>query len=225
VTKNKIVHVKLYEDLLKDGEWQIRTHRTTEEGLYERCVTLSGQRWESLLKRCSSSGSEQIKHPRYEGVTNKFRDFQDFVNWSRMEVGYEQRELVGGKSWAWSLDKDILGGDSKVYSPDTCIFVPININTFLTARNTLRGEYPIGVSWKDKNQKFQARVRGNGTSLYLGLYETAEEAHRAWQVGKVSVGRELAKSFEDCHPKLYEGLNRWLDKIQEDHASYRETKL
>ena len=43
------------------------------------------------------------------------------------------------------LDKDILIKGNKIYSQDTCIFVPKAINSLFTNRKRFRGEYPIGV--------------------------------------------------------------------------------
>ena len=40
------------------------------------------------------------------------------------------------------LDKDLLVCNNKVYSPETCVFVPREINQFLTKSNNSRGKYP-----------------------------------------------------------------------------------
>lgn len=216
-------HIKLYEDKNVEGEWKVVIHKTISPNNYERSITLSGQRWESIEKRCQVDGDQQRKYPRYKGTTNLFESFNDFVEWSRFEVGYDLRENVGRQSWAYCIEKDILGNGSKVYSPDTCLFVPNAVNIFLTARNASRGDYPIGAAWKEQNKKFQAQVRDRGTSRYLGLYEDPFEAHRAWQLGKIDIGRVFASEFKDWHTKLYNGLNSWLDKIQDDYDNYRET--
>lgn len=38
-----------------------------------------------------------------------------------------------------------------------------------------------GVAWFPKNQKFGARIRHGGRRLYVGMYDTAEEASAAYQ--------------------------------------------
>jgi len=218
-------HIKLYVDVEIDGEWQKVIHKTISPNNYERSITLSGQRWESIEKRCQVGGDQQTKYPRYEGTTNLFHNFNEFVDWSRGEVGYDLRENVGQQSWAYCIEKDILGNGSKVYSPETCLFVPNAVNIFLTARNASRGDYPIGVAWKEKNKKFQAQVRDRNTSRYLGLHSDPMEGHRAWQLGKIEIGRNFALEFKGWHDKLYNGMNNWLDKIQDDYDNYRETIL
>jgi len=225
MAERTIIHTKLYEDIQIDNNWIIRSNKTLETNVYERIVTLSGQRWESINKRCETNGDQQTKFPRYKGTANLFLGFNEFVEWSREEVGYDLREPVGKQSWAYCIEKDILGNGSKVYSPDTCLFVPNAVNIFLTARNASRGDYPIGVAWKEKNKKFQAQVRDRNTSRYLGLHSDPMEGHRAWQAGKIDIGRNFALEFKDWHGKLYNGLNVWLDKIQNDYDNYRETIL
>ena len=37
-----------------------------------------------------------------------------------------------------------------------------------------------GVSWKPQNKKYQASIQFNGKQLYLGLYDTAEEAYEIY---------------------------------------------
>jgi hypothetical protein len=225
MTEIRIIRTKLYEDIKIENNWVIRSNKTLETNVYERIVTLSGQRWESIHKRCQTNGDQQTKFPRYKGTTNLFSDFNEFVEWSRGEVGYDLRESVGLQSWAYCIEKDILGNNSKTYSPDTCLFVPNAVNIFLTARNASRGDYPIGVAWKEKNKKFQAQVRDRTGSRYLGLHSDPMEGHRAWQLGKIDVGRNFALEFKDWHGKLHAGLNVWLDKIQDDFNNHRETIL
>ena len=47
---------------------------------------------------------------------------------------------------------------NKIYSPDTCIFVPNRINCAFTKSNASRGKYPIGVSFDKKSNKFRAYI-------------------------------------------------------------------
>lgn len=225
MTERKTTFLKLYEDIKINGEWVTTFSRTIEPKVYERTITLSGQRWESINKRCQVGGDQQTKYPRYEGTTNLFPNFNDFVEWSQGEVGYALREQLGKQSWAYCIEKDILGNGSKIYSPDTCLYVPNAVNIFLTARNASRGDYPIGAAWKEKNKKFQAQVRDRTTSRYLGLHSDPMEAHRAWQLGKIDIGRNFALEFKGWHDKLFVGLNVWLDKIQDDFNNHRETIL
>ena len=52
------------------------------------------------------------------------------------------------------LDKDILIKGNKIYSPQTCCFVPENLNSLITKNDSIRNNLPIGVSWDKKKNKF-----------------------------------------------------------------------
>lgn len=215
----KVLNTRLKEDFKFEGEWRISKMITHSSYNYEMLYSLSGQRWAGIEKRCLVGGDEQRKHPNYIGCVNNFESFPYFVEWSRGEVGYQEFEVNGN---AWCLDKDILGNNSKIYSPETCIFVPNRVNVFLTARGASRGDSPIGVSWKKKNKKYQAQITVPGKKGYLGLFDDPFEGHRAWQEAKVAAAREIAREY-NWHKRLSDGLHIWADQIQEDYDNYRET--
>jgi hypothetical protein len=45
----------------------------------------------------------------------------------------------------------------------------------------------LGVVWRHRNQKFEARINVNKKYVYLGLFDTAEAAHAAYIAAKRSV--------------------------------------
>ena len=81
-----------------------------ETGYKETMVSLSGYRWRSMTSRCNQTGSNVRKHKTYSGVANNFNSFDEFVEWSRCEFGYDLTEVINGEIQPWQLDKDILGG-------------------------------------------------------------------------------------------------------------------
>ena len=142
-----------------------------------RCPALAT--WRNMLERCSSK--VQAKHPTYVGCTvaPEWYSFMTFRAWWLQHYKED-----------YHLDKDLLVPNNKVYSPNTCLFVPPWLNTFCTARERARGLYPLGVS-VDKRQKtrpYQAMCsNGAGRTINLGLYATPEEAHQAWLNYKLSI--------------------------------------
>lgn len=213
-------HTRLKEDFKVNGQWRISVLVTHSPYVYEQIHSISGMRWSSIGKRCLEGGHEQKKHPNYVGCRNNFGDFQQFVEWSKLEAGYQEFEENGN---AWCLDKDILGNGSKIYSPETCLFVPNRVNVFLTARGALRGSAPLGVSWKIKNKKYQAQLTLPGEKIYLGIFDDPMEGHRAWQLAKIKAARDIADEYKGWHDRLSIGLHVWADKIQSDYENYRET--
>ena len=110
-----------------------------------------------------------------------------------------------------ALDKDILVKGNKIYSPETCVFVPQNINTLFTKRNKVRGEYPIGVSFYKNTNKYlaQCNILINGKSQYkkLGYYNNIEDAFNAYKESKEANIKQVADYYKDNIPnKLYEAM-------------------
>lgn len=92
-------------------------------------VNLNYSTWLSMLKRCYNI-EFQFKHSSYIGcsVHEDWHNFQNFAKW------YDENYYsIGNERIA--LDKDILVKGNKIYSPETCIFVPHNINNLFTKGN------------------------------------------------------------------------------------------
>ena len=112
------------------------------------------------------------------------------------------------------LDKDILHKGNKIYSSNTCIFVPNRINVLFTNCKKTRGNYPIGVT-KNDNNRFRARCNilddnNKIKSVHLGYFGTPEEAFNAYKIFKENYIKEVADEYKDKIPnKLYEAMYNW----------------
>jgi len=95
------------------------------------------------------------------------------------------------------LDKDLLG--DKLYSPDTCCFVPQWLNSLFLDSGRSRGKYPIGVC-KYRN-KFEAQIRINNKHKYLGVFNTAKEAHSVYLKAKKQHVHTKMKDYPDQRVK------------------------
>ena len=95
----------------------------------------SFQLWKNMLKRCYSEVSFK-KSPSYEQclTSETFNHYQQFKTWCNKQLGFGNT--------GWELDKDILVKGNKVYSEDTCCFVPPEINCLMTNNKSIRGEIP-----------------------------------------------------------------------------------
>lgn len=107
------------------------------------------------------------------------------------------------------LDKDILSGDEKIYSKDTCCFVPSDINVALTRSDASRGSFTIGVDFHKKTKKFRARHRG-----HIGLFDTETEAFYAYKEAKEKYLKHLAEKYhEQIDFRVYNALMNYEVKI------------
>lgn len=161
--------------------------------------------WQQMLFRCTEQG--QAKNQSYIGctVSDNFKSYSFFYEWCHKQVGFGNRD-DNGKSWC--LDKDILVKGNKLYSEDTCVFVPHNINLLFTRANKTRGRYCIGVSWLKNRSKFMAQCANkSGKQIYLGVFDDEIMAFQAYKSFKEGLIRQAA---EGCRNKLdnrvYEAL-------------------
>lgn len=109
--------------------------------------------WKGMLERCYSPYYIN-EHLTYIDcfVCKKWHNYQNYKIWHK-ENYYKI------KNQTMCLDKDILIKGNKIYSPQTCIFVPQNINKLFVSNKSQRGKYPIGVCTnKTKPNKYFSMV-------------------------------------------------------------------
>ena len=118
------------------------------------------------------------------------------------------------------LDKDILVKHNKIYSPETCVFVPQTINKLFTKRQNDRGESVIGTSPIDG--KYRARCyminleTGKSKCEYLGLFDTQEKAFKIYKYYKEKNIKMVADYFREQIPdKLYDALYNYEVEIDD----------
>ena len=169
--------------------------------------------WQSMLCRCYS-GEYQKNHPTYKDcyVCEEWHNYSNFKKW--YDDNYYKIE---GERMA--LDKDILIKGNKIYSPQTCVFVPRLINNLFTKRQNERGLYPIGVEpYKDTN-KFISIIsethRYTKTKrTHLGIRDTIEEAFNLYKVYKEKLIKDVADEYKNDIPKnLYYALYNYKVEI------------
>lgn len=151
--------------------------------------------WRGLLYRCTEH--YWINKPAYINTvcSKNFAYYPFFYEWCHNQTGFGNKDEKGR---FWHLDKDILVKGNKVYSEDTCCFVPQKINALFTKRGVSRGEYPIGVTWKKSNNKFVANCNnGGGKYAHLGCFQTPEQAFQAYKTFKEALIKEIADEYKE----------------------------
>jgi len=158
--------------------------------------------WSSMLARCFCE-EYRNKYPTYEGtmVCDEWLNFTVFAKWCREQPEF----LLGHKVF---LDKDILNKGNKLYSTETCTFVPHDVNTLFTKADASRGKYPIGVSYCTTRNVITACVRIDKRTKYLGRFESATDAFYAYKKAKESYIKEIADKFKsviskECYLAMY----------------------
>ena len=164
--------------------------------------------WRSMLKRCYSDAYKK-KNPTYIDceVSNKFKSYEYFYEWCHSQIGFGNE--------GWQLDKDLLVKGNKIYSENTCVFIPKEINSLLVKREALRGKHLIGVNWCKTNKAFKARVcKNKGKSEHLGYFNTELEAYNAYKKAKESFVKEQANVWKSqIDPRAYNALMNYTVEI------------
>lgn len=159
--------------------------------------------WNSMLRRCYSECFLSL-NPAYRGCTvcPEWHTLSNFKKWFENPINAYQD--------GYALDKDILIKGNKVYSPDTCCFVPPYINTLLTNCKSKRGVYPIGVS--KAGNGYSAQISYNKNKGYIGYFATPDEAFNAYKEAKESYIKEVAQEYYNegkINKRVYDALMNW----------------
>lgn len=161
--------------------------------------------WIGMLKRCYDENANRYDLYGGSGATvcEEWHNFQNFAEWyeeNYYQVGNERMEI----------DKDILIKGNKIYSPQTCIIVPRTINSLFVKSNSIRGDYPIGVSKGRTEGKFAVRCNYRGREKGLGEYFTIKEAFNVYKYFKENYIKEVADEYKPYIPKeLYDAMYRY----------------
>ena len=151
--------------------------------------------YHDMLKRCYDSKFQE-KRPTYKDcvVEDYLLNFQHMGAW----INENYYEVPGERM---HLDKDILCKGNKVYSRETCIFVPHRINTLFTKSDNSRGENPIGARLNPFGNYQAFCHNGYGKEIYLGTYPTKEEAFQIYKQYKEKIIKEVIDSYEGVIPE------------------------
>lgn len=153
--------------------------------------------WDAMLKRCYSG-----KHKTYSdcSVCEEWYLFSNFKKW------FNENYIEG-----YDLDKDILVKGNKVYSPETCCFVPREINEIISNNKSIRGKYPMGV-YKNPYDKYCASLKKYKKIIRIGVFDTPSEAFMAYKKAKEEHIKNVAKNYYDENKislKVYESLCKY----------------
>lgn len=158
-----------------------------------RCDTL----WNGLKLRVGKASA-------YLDCTIAFKNEREFRAWAFQQVGFNEPDF--------ELDKDILVKGNRVYGPDTCAFLPTEVNLLFSGcyKARKRGIYPIGVSYNKGSGTFIAQMskdRAVSLDKYLGSFKTVEEAFLCYKQAKEAKIKRMAEKWKDrIDSRVYKAL-------------------
>ncbi|MFW9099599.1 hypothetical protein ACOI8A_05565 [Pseudomonas sp. P4795] len=217
-------NVYLKEDVkAASGDW-LKSWMESEAGGRVQYHTLSSQRWRGIQNRCRPGGHVQRIRPTYIGCANGFKDFQSFANWCQEEPGHFDIDSSGSH---FHLDKDLLIPGNKIYSSDTCCFVPRKANLLMVFPSSRKqSDLPIGCSFHKRVRQFTAYLSGpDGATIYLGYFRDPMLAHRAWQAAKACTIRQAAEELPGHLLKGKQALEGIATRLEFDLLHEKESKF
>lgn len=141
--------------------------------------------WDAMLMRCYDK-RKRDKFKCYEdvGICEEWRYLSNFKKW------FDENHIEG-----FVIDKDLLSGDDKIYSPKTCCFIPQYLNILLSGgqRNT---SLPVGV-YLLKSGNYEARLSIRNKRRVLGTFEDKWDAFGAYKKAKEEAIRRESQNLYD----------------------------
>ena len=194
------------------GYLGIGKYKPTKDGVMLRLY----QVWRDMIGRCYGSYILNKRKTYIDCyVCDEWHNFQNFAEW--WEKNYY--EIPNEKM---CLDKDILFKGNKVYSPETCIIVPMKINSLFTKTNTKRGEYPIGVNIHSNKKVLNASCSiykdNKKVKKHLGCFPLDKpfQAFTCYKQFKENYIKQIADEYKDLIPqKLYKALYEYKVEIND----------
>ena len=185
--KKGIVKYPYHPSVYGVGYVGLGVYKTKENGKHTKVYIV----WKNMLTRCYDKKYQSI-HPSYMNcyVSKEWHNFQTFAKW------FDKHYTVG-----YALDKDLLVHGNKVYSPETCVFIPQKINNFLTNKHRSNTSGYTGVSWNKRHKKWVAQISSKGKYKHLGYFDDPKEAAEAYKKARKIEANKLKELYRDVLPE------------------------
>lgn len=177
-------------------------------GVYSSSNKREYKLWDAMLSRV-----ERLEdNPSYKDVEVHplWCNFQLFAQWSNSQKNFNSKDGMGRH---YHLDKDILVRGSRLYSPETCCFVPQEINKLILDNKHRRGDNPVGVIYCKRDKKYIAQIRDGSVTRKpkrLGYFDNPLDAFLVYKEAKEARIKEVAEKWKGrVDDKVYKALINW----------------
>ena len=171
------------------------------EGQYKQSINRKSTKiynyWSSMIQRCYDKNYLK-RRPTYINcvVCDDWHNFQYFAKWFDKNFYQVDNEIM-------ALDKDILYKGNKIYSPNTCIFVPETINSLFVKCDKVRGNLPIGVSLTKKKNRYRVEFTNIINNIRTSkVFDTIDEAFNHYKEYKEEHIKYIANKYKDKIPQI-----------------------
>lgn len=181
---------------VNDVDYEVQRYKTVNGVKKLEWVCPYYKDWKGMVYRCHDLKFQE-NNRTYVGCTicEDWKYFSNFIKWVDSQPNRYWQNC--------SPDKDFILFGNKHYSPETVVYIPKKLNSFITDRKAKRGEFMIGVTpnYYGAKTPFVAQCcnpfNTERKSNYVGCYSTELEAHKAWQAKKHEYACRLAEQQQD----------------------------
>lgn len=131
------------------------------------------------LGTCTVGGKEAYFYTVWRNMFRRVREHHSYIGCS---VDQRWHKLSDFKLWfdanyieGTYLDKDLYVEGNRVYSPDTCFFVPENLNHLFKSSYKTKG-----YNWDKERGKWAAKIKYRGKTKNLGRFADEQSAREAY---------------------------------------------
>lgn len=154
--------------------------------------------WNHMKLRCYKENYSNYNYLNCE-VDSYFKNFQNFCIWFKENSYICENDTL-------SLDKDVLCNikhlNIKIYSPETCLLIPFELNSFLAGDN-----FKSGVVLNINT--FRARIIKDKEYKNLGTFDTFKEAKFAYAKEKKKYWCEKLEFYKNIPQNILDILYKY----------------
>ena len=142
--------------------------------------------WSGFLYRCFDKNRVGSQSYATCQVSENFKNYSYFYRWCHQQKGFKEGSYV--------LDKDLLSPpEGKIYSEDTCLFIPQALNNLLVKPKKPPEGLPLGVFRSKK--AYRSQISLDNKLQALGSFPNPSLAFQAYASAKEARIREEAKKY------------------------------
>lgn len=157
--------------------------------------------WAAMLDRCHN--------PEYHKSRSTYHDCSSQESWSCLQNFCEWAHKDKYYQNGWHLDKDLCVIGNRLYSEDTCAFVPTELNSTLLKFDGSPGR---GTTYVEEKKTYCAKISLFGKHKNLGHFKTRDEAEAVYKKRKLEYFKEIADIYEgQVDPRIINNLRNWSD--------------
>lgn len=153
--------------------------------------------WRQIYIRVGNTDIPRLHTYVNCSIDERWNSFQSFAEWFYNNPFYQK---------GWQLDKDMAVFGNRTYGPDTCCFLPRELNGFQTSRVAKSSGLPRGVHKTYHKYYYVIKINGKN-KLHCG-YDDPNKAALDYQEAKSQEAKRLAVKYEGkIDPRVIYNLN------------------